>query len=415
MNVRLIQASVLLFLKYYILGAVYTTMGLVLGTHGLSGYIGASYSVGGFTSLAIGMLVGEVADRYMLPNKLLFFCHLVSAVALLLIPAQIADGHAWPFLALLAINTTFGDSTVPICTRMAFHALKDDLNQFAIARAIGTAGWLVAGLVTGFSGVSASLVVFDIAAVASFVMAAFVLILPATPSSDRSARFSFRDLIGWDALAMMREPSFCVFIIVAVAIFFPMSAYNAYLPIYLQDNHVKNVGGLMTLAQVTEIGLMFSLAYSIRLLGIRNIITLACAAWMGIMVLFALGDNFSFALIVIGILMHGLGWDFFYASSEVYLNSKSSEELKSRGQALLRTATFGLGTILGGLLSGWFYNSMWHAGNAVSHWPRFWGTIGIVPVMLMIAVLVFFREGKTAIISGAEKDIGLPLTPQPAP
>jgi nucleoside transporter len=394
-NLRLIQIALLFFLKFYILGAIIMTLGLVLGTHGMGAYIGAAYSVGGFTALLAGMLMGEAADRFILPNHLLFLCHLVSGLALWLMPGQVVAGNVLLFLMLLAGYTIFGDATVSVCTRVAFHALSDNIPHYSIARAFGTAGFLAAGLVTGFSGLSASLTTFRIGGAVSILFAFYALTLPQTPSAGRGGRFSFRDLIGWDAFALLRDRNVLVFIILAVAIFFPMSAYNAYLPVYLKDNGIANVGGLMTLAQATEILLMFSLAYFIRRLGIRNILAVACVAWFLILISFAVADRVSFPLIVFGILMHGAGWDFFYAASVVYINDKASEAMKARAQSLLWTSTYGLGTILGSLGSGLLYNAL-HGPDpaaACAHWPMFWGLIGVIPVLLLFMVLVFFHDG----------------------
>jgi nucleoside transporter len=409
MNIRIIQIALMFFIKYYIVGAIYTTMALVLGSHGMGSYIGVAYSVGGFAALFASMLLGELADRFMVPNKLLFFCHLVSALALWEIPGQILTGHAWAFLWLLAVYTTFGDATLSLCTRIAFHALQDNVQYYSVTRAFGTAGFMCAGLVTGFSGLSSSVRTFEIGAVVSVGLAVYALTLPKTPAAGRRGPFSWRDLIGWDAFVLLRERNFLVFILIAVAIFFPMSAYNAYLPVYLKDNGITNVGGLMTLAQMTEIVMMFSLAFFIRWLGIRNILAVACFCWFLILLAFAVGDRFLFALIVLGILLHGAGWDFFYASSEVYINSKAKEELKARAQALLRAATFGLGTIFGSLASGALYNSMQSLKPATpDHWPLFWGLICTVPLFLMVMVLAFFREGASA-VRRPEKLLSVPL------
>jgi MFS family permease len=205
---------------------------------------------------------------------------------------------------------------------------------------------------------------------------------------------SLLDVFGWETFGLLRERSFLVFMALTVIICFPMSAYNAYVPVYLKDNGVSNVGGLMTLGQVTEFILMFCLGYLIRRIGMRWIFALACFAWFLIAGTFAVANDVSLPLIVFAILVRGAGWDFFYASSEVYINGKATAELKTRGQSLLRTATYGLGTIVGSLGSGAIYNAMTSGGTAQAglHWSTFWGIVAIVPLVLFFLVLCAFRD-----------------------
>jgi nucleoside transporter len=379
-----IKLSSLMFLQYFVWGAWSVTMGTWLGqTLGFSGeQIGLAAGTTALAAMISPFFVGMIADRFLATEKILAALHLTGGLILLYASTMSAFG---PFYAVLLGYSLCYMPTLALSNSLSFHQMKDPAREFPAIRVLGTIGWIVAGLLVGTLGLEATALPMRLAAGASVLVGVFCLALPHTPPS-RGRRASMSDVLGLEALGLLRERSFAVFVLGSFLICIPLQFYYAFANPFLNEIQVVNAAGKMTLGQMSEIGFMLVMPIFFRRLGVKNMLIVGMAAWAARYLLFAYGNNDSLVwMLYSGILLHGICYDFFFVTGQIYVDQKAPPDLRAAAQGLIAFVTLGLGMFIGSWVSGRIVDALALPGGGHA-WERIW----IVPAAMAGAVLLLF-------------------------
>jgi nucleoside transporter len=382
-----VKLSALMFLQYFVWGAWYVTMGTWLGeTLKFSGgQIGLAYGTTALAAMISPFFVGMIADRFFATERILAVLHLVGAVALFLASTQTSFGALY---GVLLVYTLCYMPTLALSNSLSFHHMADPGRQFPGVRVLGTIGWIVAGLTIGTLGLEATAVPMRMAAAASVLLGVFSLALPHTPPQRLGHRPTLRDVLGLDALKLMQDRSFAVFVLGSFLVCIPLQFYYAFTNPFLNEIGVVNAAGKMTLGQMSEIGFMLVMPWFFRRLGVKYMLLVGMAAWTARYVLFAFGDNGALVWMLYGgILLHGICYDFFFVTGQIYVDTKAPDDLRAAAQGFIAFVTLGIGMFIGSWLSGLVVDAYAVAGADAQHQ---WRSIWLVPAAGAAGVLVLF-------------------------
>lgn len=386
-----VKLSVLMFLQYFVWGAWYVTMGTWLGStlHFSGEQIGLAAGTTALAAMISPFFVGMIADRFLATERILAILHLVGGVALFYASAQIQFA---PFYVVLLVYTLCYMPTLALSNSISFHQMRDPGREFPPIRVLGTIGWIVAGLIIGTLALEATAIPMQIAAGASIVLGAFCLVLPHTPP-QRAARPTLADVLGLDALKLMRERSFAVFVVGSFLVCIPLQFYYAFANLFLNELHVSNAAGKMTLGQMSELFFMLVMPWFFRRLGVKYMLLCGMLAWTLRYAFFAFGTHADLvALLYAGILLHGICYDFFFVTGQIYVDQKAPLDLRAAAQGFIAFVTLGVGMFIGSWASGRIVDAF--AAGESHDWHSIWlvPSAGAAVILVMFAAL--FRTGE---------------------
>ena len=290
------------------------------------------------------------------------------------------------YAALLAYTLCFMP-TLALSNSLSFRHMGEPDRDFPGVRVLGTVGWIIAGLAVGSLGLEATAVPLQIAAAASLVLGAWSFVLPATPPLKGSVRITWQEAIGLDALQLMRDRSFAVFVLGSFLVCIPLQFYYAFANPFLNEIGVANAAGKMTLGQMSEIGFMLLMPSFFRRLGVKYMLLVGMAAWAARYVLFAYGDAGPLMWMLYGgILLHGICYDFFFVTGQIYVDQRAPADMRAAAQGLIAFVTLGVGMFIGSWLSGLVVDAFATSGAAMHDWRAIW----LVPAGAAALVLVLF-------------------------
>ena len=325
--------------------------------------------------------VGMVADRYFATEKLLALLHTAGGVVLFFVATRTAFPAFYGALLLYALCYM---PTLALTNSLSFRQMDEPAREFPRIRVLGTIGWIAAGLLVGFLQLEDTARPLQIGAAASVALGLYCLLLPHTPPAA-ATRVTARDVLGLDALKLLREPSFAVFVVGSLLVCIPLQFYYTFANPFLNEIGVVNAAGKMTLGQMSEIGFMLAMPFFFRRLGVKGMLLVGMAAWVSRYLLFAWGDNGAMVWMLYGgILLHGICYDFFFVTGQIYVDQKAPPDLRAAAQGLIAFVTLGVGMFIGSWLSGLVVD-MYVAGDGHA-WDRIW----IVPAVWAAAVLALF-------------------------
>src|SRR6185503_6495593 len=388
-----LKLSTLMFLQYFVWGAWSVTMGTWLGAtlHFSGQQIGLAFGTTAVAAMVSPFFVGMIADRFFATEKLLAALHLVGAAILFWASTQTAFGAFYAVLLLYALCYM---PTLALSNSISFRQMQDPSREFPPIRVLGTIGWIVAGLFIGTLGLEATAVPMQLAAAGSLVLGLFCLALPHTPPAKVATRVTARDVLGLDALRLLGDRSFAVFVIGSFLICIPLQFYYTFTNPFLNEIGVTNAAGKMTLGQMSEIGFMLVMPLFFRRLGVKYMLLVGMAAWTTRYLLFAAGNTGSLVwMLYAGILLHGVCYDFFFVTGQIYVDQRAPNDLRAAAQGLIAFVTLGVGMFIGSLISGRVVDAFVITADPPVHaWDRIWLVPAAGAVIVLMLFALFFRS-----------------------
>lgn len=424
MNSVSIRLWIMMFLQYFAWGAWFAVLGTYLGADRNSeyfapGFIGTAVTTMGWGAIIAPFVVGMIADRFFPTQWVLAVLHLAGA-GLLYWTSTITDQTTF-YWTLLAFFATFMP-TLALTNSISFHNLAEPDKTFPYIRVAGTIGWIVAGLsygvVSGIFGLDVKEFFMEtsrpmlVGAGTQLILGIYCLFLPNTPPPKKGTEVSVSEVLGLDALRMFKLPGFAVFMISSLLICIPLQFYYGYTSTYLDKVGVDNIAGLMTIGQMSEIGFMLLMPLFFVRLGVKYMLLIGMLSWSARYILFAyghaLGDSWlapSYLMLLVGLALHGICYDFFFVTGQIYVDQKSGPAIRGQAQGFLTLVTLGIGTLLGGYAAGWIETRTTMPDGAVD-WNSFW----LIPagfaagVAVIFAITFFDRKGSVETVAEMEDE-----------
>jgi nucleoside transporter len=382
------RLSAMMFVQYFIYGAWLVTLGTFLGKSlGATGtQIGLAYMMPAIAAMVSPFIVGMVADRFFATERVLATLHLIGGVLLYLATTQPTfTGFAWLFLAY----TLCYMPTLALTNSLSFDNMQDPGREFPRIRVLGTIGFIVVGLIIGSLHADATALPLRMGAAASIAMALYCLTLPHTPPHNAGKPLSARDVLGLDALALLKDRSFSVFVLGSFLLCIPLQFYYAFTNPFLNEIGVSGAAGKMTLGQMSEIGFMLLMPWFIVRLGIKKMLLVGMAAWTTRYLFFAYGNaGPGMWMLYLGILLHGVCYDFFFVTGQIYVDKQADVRIRAAAQGFIALVTLGAGQAIGSWLSGVVVDA--HTIGAGATATHDWRAIWVVPAAGAFAVLLLF-------------------------
>ena len=385
----------MMFFEYFIWGAWYVTLGTWLGqslrfSGAQIGLIAGTTAVGAIVS---PFLVGIIADRLFDTEKVLAGVHFLGGI--LLLAASLRTSFV-PVYILVLLYALCYMPTLALTNSLAFRQMKDPKTEFGPIRVLGTGGWIVAGLLIGTLRLEATSVPMRVAAAASFLMALYSLTLPHTPPLMRAVEFRVSDLFPIEVRRLFRESSFAIFALASFLICIPLQFYYAFTNLYLNEAGVRNAAGKMTGGQMSELFCMLLIPWFFRRLGVKYMLIAGMSAWTVRYVLFAYGNSGSAMwMLWLGILLHGICYDFFFVTGQIYVDRKAPIALRAAAQGMITLITYGAGMLVGSWLSGYVVDLYTHSGanGGITHsWRSIWLVSAACSAVVLVLFFFTFRE-----------------------
>jgi nucleoside transporter len=388
-----LRLSVMMFLEFFIWGAWFVTMGSYLtGSLGFSGADSAlAYSTQSWGAIVAPFVIGLIADKYVNAERLLGVIHLSGAALMYWLASATEFGGFYPYLLLYMILYM---PTLALVNAISFRQMDDPARHFGNIRVWGTVGWIVAGLAISYlfawdsqAGLTAGLLrnTFTMAAVASLVLGIFSFTLPATPPQKAASGGGLRDALGLDALMLLRDRNFVIFFVASILICIPLAFYYQHANQFLTEIQVANAAGIQTLGQVSEVAFMLLVPFFLKRFGMKLTLLIGMLAWAARYVLFAYGNAGELVfMLILGIALHGVCYDFFFVSGQVFTDSKAGPRYKSAAQGLITLATYGVGMLIGFSVAGQLTDAFAIQGG------HDWRSIWLYPAAFAALVAVLF-------------------------
>ena len=385
------RLSAMMFLQYFVWGAWYVAMGAYLNeTLKFDGeQIGLAYGATALAAMISPFFVGMVADRFFATERILAALHVVGGLLLFYVSTLTEFRLFYPVLILYTLCYM---PTLALTNSLSFHQMADPGREFPRVRVLGTIGWIVAGYVVDALGFARSAGMFQLAGGASVLLGLYSLVLPHTPPAKIGHAITARDVLGLDALGLMKERSFAIFVLGSFLICIPLQFYYAFAAAFLSEIGVTNVPTKMTFGQVSEIFFMLIMPWFFVRLGVKWMLIAGMVAWAARYLLFSWGDNASLVWMLYGgILLHGICYDFFFVTGQIYVDQRAPGDLRAAAQGFIAFVTLGVGMFIGSYLSGRVVD-MYRVEGAVPHdWPSIWMVPAVAAVVVLVLFIAFFR------------------------
>jgi len=384
------ELMILFFIQAAAMAIWFVPLGTILDAHRLQTIKPFAFAATAIAAFISPLMFGAMADRHVPPAQVLRWLAFATGVTMMVIATAIKAG--WnPWLVLVFIQL-FSLSYAPmfsISTALVLARLENAQKEFGPVRALATFGWMGGALLVGLLDLDRSALTEYLGAVVWLLVAAFTYFLPALEIPPSAEHLSWRERLGLDALTLLKHPDTRVVFITTTLFNIPLSAFYPYAPTQLHDLGFAHTSAWMSLAQITEIIAMFSLAWLLLNWRLKWIF----AAGLGFGVLrFALSGLNTKISLLLGVSLHGASFVLVFIAAQIYLNQRIDAAWRTRAQALLTLLNGGVGSLVGYLGSGWWFNACTPARHTL--WPQFWWVLSAMIAAVLVYFLSAFRGRK---------------------
>jgi len=384
----------MMFLQFFIWGGWFVTLGTFLGNNinASDGQIAQAFSTQSWGAIIAPFIIGLIADRYFNAERILGILHLLGAGLMYLMSNTTEFSLFYPYVLGYMILYM---PTLALVNSVAFRTMDDPSKEFSKIRVWGTIGWVIAGFVISFvfswdsqEAIANGMLknTFTMVAIASGVLGVFSFTLPATPPTvDKNKKASIKEILGLDALRLLTNGNYAIFFFSSVLISIPLAFYYQNANPFFTEIGMTNATGKMAIGQVSEVLFMLLLPVFLKKFGIKKTLLFGMLAWVIRYLLFAFGNaDEQVFMLLIGIALHGICYDFFFVSGQIYTDSKAGETYKSSAQGLITLATYGVGMLIG----------FWAAGQISAYYTttdgHSWQNIWLMPAAFSVVVFIIF-------------------------
>lgn len=388
------QLSFLFFLEFFIWGAWFVTMGTFLSQEfsASGGQLAQAYETQSIGAIIAPFIIGLIADRYFAAQKILGVLHLIGAALLFTVSNAEGFSNFYPYIFIYMLLYM---PTLALANSVAFYQMEDPSKQFASIRVLGSVGWIIAGLSIGYfawEGAQTLKYTFYMASGASALLGIYSFFLPNTPPKlGGNQKISIRELLGLDALAMLKDRGFLFFFIASILICIPLAFYYQHANQFLNEVGMEAAASKMILGQISEVLFLLLLPLFIKRYGIKSALIVGILAWGVRYLLFAYGDTGAQTwMLLFGIILHGICYDFFFVSGQIYTDFKAGETYKSTAQGLITLATYGVGMLIGFRFAGWLTDQ--YITDTGHLWKEIWVQPAIFSFVVLTLFLIFFKN-----------------------
>ncbi len=386
------QLMSMMFLMFFGWGAWYGQMSKYLldNLHATGDQVGNAYTTFAIASIFAPFFVGLISDRFFAAQKVMGFLNILGGVILYFLSLE-RDPEAF-FWYILAYTLCFAPN-LALSNSIAMNQMSNPEKEFPTIRVTGTIAWIVVTNIIGFYALGDKVAIFEIAMYTSFLLGIYSFTLPNTPpKADKNA--SVAQILGLDALKLFKDRSFLIFFISSILICIPLSFYYAMANPSLTDAHMSNVENKMSLGQASEVIFMLLIPIAFTRLGVKKMLVVGLVAWIIRFLCFGYGDGISSEWILyIGIILHGVCYDFFFVTGQIYTDQKAGDKIKNSAQGLITFATYGIGMGIGSKLSGIVLD--YYTINDVKDWQAVWMVPAAIAGVVLLLFVFFFNEKKT--------------------
>jgi nucleoside transporter len=384
----------MMFLEFFIWGGWFVTLGSFMGNNleSSGAETAMAFSTQSWGAIVAPFIIGLIADRFFNAERILAVLHLMGAVLMYQMSQASGFSEFYPYILGYMIVYM---PTLALVNSISFYQMKDPAKYFPYVRVFGTLGWIVAGLIISFvfkwdaaeniaNGMLSN--TFMMVAIASAVLGLYSFSLPKTPPQNKGGTSSLSEILGLDALKLLKDRNFLVFFVSSVLICIPLAFYYQNISPFLTELKVENSTAWASLGQVSEVFFMLLLPFFFKKYGFKKTLLFGMLAWGVRYALFAFGNAGDlFFMLILGIALHGICYDFFFVSGQIYTDSKAGEKYKNAAQGLITLATYGIGMLIGFWVAGQIVDK-----NALADGTHTWQDVWLFPAVFAIGVLILF-------------------------
>lgn len=413
----LTRLSVMMFLQFFAWGAWYVSMTGFINKSGMGAVTGAAYTVGPLAAIFAPFFLGMIADRFFATERVLGFLHIVGGLCLIaapsfakpfeLAPAPADAGlfynlvlhdlpaYVQPFILLLLGHMLCYMPTLGLTTSLSFQNLENQEKQFPLVRVLGTFGWIAGNIaVSLLPGKDESAMQFYLAGGVGVLLGLYSFSLPHTPPPLKGSKPTLGQIFGADSLRLMKSPSYAVFIVCSFLICIPLAGYYAIARNYVEAEKALVNGSAtftMSFGQMSEVFFMVAMPLFFARLGVKWMLLVGMGAWVLRYGLFsAAADDHVMWMILAGVLLHGICYDFFFVTGMIYVDKKAPNAIRNQAQGFLVLVTQGLGLGLGAKL--FFAHVVMNTHDGVVDWKTVWLYPAVFAGVVMVIFFLFFWD-----------------------
>lgn len=389
------QLSIMMFLEFFIWGAWFVTLGTYLGSINFSGAnVGYTYLMNNIAAVVSPFFVGMIADRFFASEKVMGVLHIAGGVVIYFVAGLTS---VTPLILGLLLYNLFYMPTVALANTISFNQMETPDAQFPKVRVWGTIGWIVAGLLITyiqfnyFTQIEASPIPMKLAAAASIILGIYSFTLPHTPPQKSGEKVTIGDILGFKALSLLKERNFLIFVISAVLICIPLAFYYNFTNMFLNDLGMEGVAAKQSMGQMSEVLFMLLMPFFFKRLGVKWMLLVGMLSWVLRYILFAHGDMGAMVwMLYMGIILHGICYDFFFVTGQIYVNNKAGKEIRASAQGFFAFLTYGVGIGVGSILSGQIVDMFTLEG--VKNWTSIWWFPAIFAAVVSLLFIFMFKN-----------------------
>ncbi|SEW01283.1 nucleoside permease [Chitinophaga arvensicola] len=389
-----VQLSFMMFLEFFIWGAWFVTLGtFVLKNlqNTTDSQVGVAFLTQSIGAVIAPFIVGIIADRFVSAQIILGIIHLIGAALLWTCSGMTSFDSFYPVLLVYMILYM---PTLALVNSISFRQMTDPSKEFSFIRVFGTVGWILAGLLIGWlqwEKTNSLDLTFKMAAGASLLLGLFSFTLPKTPPAKKGTEISVKEILGLDAIRMLKNRSYLLFFLASIAICIPLAFYYNFTNPFLNEIGMNAAAGKQSMGQMSEFLFMLVMPLFFARLGVKKMLALGMLAWVVRYTLFSFGDiDANYWMLIVGIILHGICYDFFFVTGQIYTDKIAGEEFKSSAQGFVTLATYGVGMLIGFVISGPIVEA--YKTGAGHDWHTIWLIPAGIAAVVLVLFMLFFRD-----------------------